>query len=423
MTRAKRQRLSLGRRDSTAAYAASQPLFTALRHTVSNSLPRQTSSLTTARDLVQSLHVGLQNDDNYNDQQRHAKYMDTIVEAWRSSTEAFCALFEEMVKITGEKPEEGRAAGERNGAFVSMLEAAQRARDGARAYVSQYEKQKDEPEPVKETTVEDENGEETEGIAVGMDTDSGDEIDLAHKRPSAVPEKAAPRPQADAVPVQTADSRPASAVPAITPKKTTSKVKLDKSGTQVLWEKGASLPKVPFALLSNAEKKEWLKEQAKQKREKQKGKVQEIKKAHQNKDSNKAPRDTQLHYEDVAAEVEARIKAKTEAKKSKKAEKKRKRDSGDSFVNPGAESEVGDTIEVKQVSEKPSKKRVRPLVEEDEVSVKPSASANGVNGGATAIPDGDTVHVGRKAKRGPRADGYGEESEIVVKKRKKRNKD
>ncbi|EME86707.1 uncharacterized protein MYCFIDRAFT_172405 [Pseudocercospora fijiensis CIRAD86] len=388
MARAKRQKTEL------AAFAASQPLFEAVR----------TVNLTIAHDVVKNIHVGVQNNDEHNHIERHVAYMDAIVESWRSATDAYCNIFAQLTSITADKPNEGIGAAESHSFFQEMLETARKAQEAAKRFTSAKER----AVPETNTTI---GGNTAETVPA---VESDDEIELKHKPLNGGP--------------STSESSNKSTSTATPGKQLarSDRIKLDKSGTRVLWEKGAKEPSVPFAMLGGDEKKEWAAEKSRQKREKQKGRAHEIRtkkgqrerQQEQEQEQKSAPPSeyhspqlADVEYEDLSAEVDARLKAKEEAEKAKKQEKKRKRESHDSFVDPNAfqeDEEEEDTIEVRH-PEKPRKKKFKHS--SDETASNPSAPQ---------IPtaDSDTIHVGKKEKRKSSA-----EKEVVVNsKKRKRNK-
>ncbi|KXT15854.1 hypothetical protein AC579_10414 [Pseudocercospora musae] len=396
MSRAKRQKTE------SAAFAASQQLLEAVRIARDGALQSQAVNLTIAHDVVKNIHVGVQNNDGHNNIEKHVAYMDAIVESWRSATDAYCNIFARLTSITAGKPNEGISAAESHAFFQEMLETAQKAQDTAKRFTLAKER----TVPEANTTIG-RNAAETVRAS-----ESDDEIELKHKPLNGA---------------QNTAEFSIKSTPTVTPGKQpaqSGKVKLDKSGTRVLWEKGAKVPKVPLAMLGGDEKKEWSAEKARQKRENQKRKAHEIrtKKAQQGRlqqqeqravppseNHSHSPQVPGVEYEDLSAEVDARIKAKEDAKKAKKQEKKRKRESKDSFVDPDAfqdDADEEDTIEGKH-SEKPSKKKSKHS--SDETAFNPSAPQ-------APAADSDTILVGKKEKR---KSGTVEEVVVASKKRNK----
>jgi hypothetical protein len=346
MTSAKRQKLE------NAAFAASQPLFDTLRN-AREQLPQQGCYLTTARDLVQTLHVGLQIDDGKNDVEKHAKYMDAIVEAWKSAADTYCDIFAQLTIITAEKPSEGRAAAVSHEDFKNMLETAQVAQTVARRYVMSKDKSR-------------------------AGTPS---VDTSHAVPQSKQQQ----------------EPPMHPTPTPAPKKAVKGTKYDKSGQRILWQNGEL--KVPMGTLGSSEKKEWFMVAKAKRREVERAKKAARQKTHSAHAPEVPPAVSEethqpeppIEYEDsdaVAAAVETRLKAKAEAKALKKANKKRKRESGDSFV-----SNDGDDASIP----------IPPAATESKKSEKPSKKkAKKANGASTGSPPPD-AHQEAKRKTSPDA--------------------
>ena len=350
---------------STAAFAASQPLFDTLRST-RDRLPEQGMYLTVATNVVQQLHVGLKIEDGKNDIERHAKYMDAIVEAWRCATDMYCDVFSQLATITAEKPEEGRSAAASHVEFEKMLESAQLAQKLAKEYTLAKEKPglpilenvvKIKPEPKAATESEDSEEESKSSSQLFP------------------PSQATPTPASK--------------------KKSNPNTKYDKSGSKLLWENGKL--KVPVSELTKVEKREWDLLQKRAKRPEQKKKIAAIvskdKQAQSNGVSNNhTPQQVNgtsepskvpgVEYEDpdnLAAEAAARSKAKEEAKRAKKAERKRKRESGDSFVNGDVGDAAAHNPEV--AAEKPKKKKAKKS--DDATTIEQAAATPEVNGSSS----------------------------------------
>ncbi|USW50375.1 hypothetical protein Slin15195_G036940 [Septoria linicola] len=326
-------------RVSTAAFAASQPLFDTLRN-ARERLPDQGMHLTMAANLVQQIHVGLKIEDGNNDIERHAKYMDAIVEAWRCATDTYCEVFSHLATITAEKPEEGRRAAASHVHFEKMLESAQLAQKLAKEFTLAREKPDlpiVSPKPNLEVEVEDDRS----------------EVDEPPSSSLFPPSQATPTPAA---------------------KKSIPTTKYDQSGLRLLWEDGQL--RVPMGTLTKAERKQWAAVQKLAGRADHKKKIsQVVKSKHANGvngvseatspqangvNEEAATADVKAEVNDeataaLAAEVEARIKAKEEARAAKKAEKKRKRESGDSFV---AADDAPEAIQT-AISARPKKKKVK----------------------------------------------------------------
>ena len=138
------------KRQSTAAYAASQPLFDAL-HAGTQRLEEQRDNLTTARDIVQRTHVKLVNavpepvkgvarpKVTTND---HEQYMDAAVKAWRAATESYADIFEALAKVTAAEMSEGRVEREGHVAFAEMAKTASLAKNAASGWTLFEEQRK-----------------------------------------------------------------------------------------------------------------------------------------------------------------------------------------------------------------------------------------------------------------------------------------
>ncbi|KAK3112352.1 hypothetical protein LTR53_011462 [Teratosphaeriaceae sp. CCFEE 6253] len=120
-------------RASTTAYAASQPLFDAL-NSASHKSKDQRIYLTKARDLVQNIHVKLVDVTNIDASKKHEQYVECMVKAWTSATEAYCSIFEELCKITGPDAAEGRQGSREHKQFKAMANLAAGAHRQASSY-------------------------------------------------------------------------------------------------------------------------------------------------------------------------------------------------------------------------------------------------------------------------------------------------
>lgn len=402
-----------------AAYAASQPLFSALRNASATSIPAQTASLTTARDVVQSLHVEIADTDNtHNDISRHEQYMDSAVKAWGSAVDAYCEIFTEMVKITGSEPSKGREEGSRHREFVAMLDSAKRAKD----IVEEFCK-------TKEAANSQEGSDETSEIEVTNTQNT------RNKRPQGTGARIPNGVSKESSHAE--DQRPAEAqkehqqLP-LTPSALSGNIRYDTTGKKVLWDNGEL--KVPYVSLDPADRRAWdlIKRKAKRKSRHQALKrARTTTNAEAQAQANEAPEtaqesaadDTQqqqqqpdsgvgnVEYEDVSAEVERRMKAKADkkaAEKAKKSEKKRKRESADSTTAVAGPVE-GESITVTQ---KPSKKKAKKEAsEESEIQVNGTAEA--------AEPK---TASGKLAKRKQQGSGESAENNTSTQATKKRKK-
>lgn len=380
---------------SHAAFAASQPLFDTLRN-ARDRLPDQGMYITVATNVVQQLHVGLKIEDGTNDVERHARYMDAVVEAWRCATDMYCGIFSQLATITAEKPEEGRGAAASHAEFKMMLESAQVAQKLAQDYRLAREKP---GLPVVENEVK---------------------VDLKPELESAVRSEEE-EPKCSAFP----PSQP-TPTPAPKKKKVNANTKYDKSGTMLLWEDGEL--QVPFSVLSTLEKKEYAIVRARTQRSKQKKKVAGIRNKDQNvngttkhsaESSTSHPAEAtgastntvpEVEFEDadaMAAEVALRMKAKEDAKRAKKAEKKRKRESGDSFVH-GDDAVAHDP---EAIAERPKKKKAKKsdsaaetaVPENGTGSAKRKVSVEDATNSIGTAKDGAEKQVTKKQKKSKKA--------------------
>ncbi|KAK4553927.1 hypothetical protein LTR86_009102 [Recurvomyces mirabilis] len=126
----KRQKID---RETTAAYAASQSLFDALRNGAAKA-GEQKLRLTRARDLVQTIHVKLVEVDKTDTAQTREQYISSLTKAWASATEAYCTIFEELCKVTEANPVEGREESKGHEQFKKMAETAAAASVAAKAH-------------------------------------------------------------------------------------------------------------------------------------------------------------------------------------------------------------------------------------------------------------------------------------------------
>jgi hypothetical protein len=133
MRTTKRQKID---RESTAAYAASQPLFDALRHGAERA-GEQKIYLSKARDIVQNLHVKLADASLANDTLKHDGYLTALTNAWASATNAYCNIFEELCRVTAPDMSEGREAASGYEQFKAMAESAAAAKEAAAGFKPQ----------------------------------------------------------------------------------------------------------------------------------------------------------------------------------------------------------------------------------------------------------------------------------------------
>ena len=103
--------------ETTAAYAASQPLFDVLRNAVTR-IDEQHAHLVAARDAVQRTHIKL--DDSLPNGGNSQNYLVSITKAWRAATHSFMEVFGELANITAAVPSEGKAAREYHEGFARL---------------------------------------------------------------------------------------------------------------------------------------------------------------------------------------------------------------------------------------------------------------------------------------------------------------
>lgn len=414
MARAQRQKLA---RESTAAYSASQPLFDALR-SGANQIGEQKFLLTQARDLVQTVHVKLVNTQGNADAEKQDQYVDHIVKAWRSATEVYSAVFEELASITAADATEGRAASKGHEEFTAMSASVEAAKKVAMSYKLA------ESQPTTKSR-------KATAESVGSGEEVGQSTSEKGKSARATPSNSHLLPLHGKRKLPSEDSK-SDVQPPAKMQKLSEGIRVDSSGKKVFWERGASKPNVPFATLDASEKKAWRAEKARQKREKKKAKSmakssatistetgagtdgRPLRLGGRAKDyednitaeepafaQDYVPLDAEtrpagkentvpgIEYEDVSAEVEARLKAKEERKKAKKDEKKRKRESGASVV---------DAAPTETALQKPKLKKVKAETADD--GQAGSAIADQVEKRKTEeVADHHDVGKGRKKRR------------------------
>lgn len=266
--------------DSTAAYAASQPLFDALRHATERT-SEQHALLSNARDVVQQTHVKLADAISDGDANQHARYIDCAVKAWRSATESYAEIFDALAKASAAEPSEGRGAREGHESFANMANMAAEANAMAKSFVLYGEQHASNAEGVTSQAVE------ANGESASEESEKEEEPDQD----------------------VTMESVPSDVI------------------TQ------SAISKDPKQKSKEAIHKKRI-EDARQKHEK---KLLALRAKMKNKSTqgpsklSKVQNTNQVEYEDISGEVQARLKAKEAKREAAKKEKKRKRGSGDSF--------------------------------------------------------------------------------------------
>ena len=306
MTRAAKQKQA---RQSTAAYAASQPLFDALRIGFTR-VGEQKASLSIARDLVQHLHVKLPDSDSWTERDRHHRYIDCAVKAFRSATEIYADVFQALAKVTAAEAAEGR--GERNGhaEFAEMARTAAEAKSAARMFVLYEDIARADAETeaaVAEEGEVDEDSDDSEDIK-SEESDSDDNVSASgsstsnphdEEKEDQAPVDTTPtnsillqllgkRPLLEEPPQKKSDQPPHKAP------RLSEKIKYDSQGRKILWDRGAEEPNVPYGTLGSSEKKAWKAEKRRQRRDKKQAKragkmVEEAKRKHFSTGANGVP--------------------------------------------------------------------------------------------------------------------------------------
>lgn len=331
MARTKRSKPS---RETSAAYAVSQPLFDALRGAVAR-VDEQKKQLILARDIAQGLHVKLAADGQPEHRAGHVQYVNAIVQASKMTSRTFADIYTELAKITAAEPHEGKSERQGHQEFVALGIMADEAEEKAEAYLSSAEVE-EQRVAFSSTSLADQVDDEVE--MKDAEESEDDEV-----------EKAA----ADAKNITQAvqdGQRPGKGP------------KLGKRGDKIHGVKEGKDPNVPFDTLGSHSKKALNAEKRRQNRVRRREKRNQLKRdltdaqkpagaSTQNRDQStrqSAHDETSMHldgggpasfgaaqptvqYEDVSVEVDTRLKAKEEARESKKRQKKRKRESGDSF--------------------------------------------------------------------------------------------
>lgn len=290
MTRAARQKAE---RQATAAYAASQPLFDSLRIAFVR-VGEQKQHLSIARDIVQNLHVHLPDPNSKPDIDRHERYIDCAVKAWRSASEVYSDVFESLAKATAAVPEEGRAERDGHAMFAEMARTATAAKETAKTFKLYGDtttassnastdgaredgdvEVKDEEEVDEKHDVEEDDDNESNDAS---DASSGSSQSNAHEEDGQDPgvdttptnpillHLLGKRPLPQEPPKKESDE------PAKKVQRLSDNIKYDAQGRKILWDKGAEKPNVPYGTLGSYEKKAWKAEKRRQKREKKQSK-------------------------------------------------------------------------------------------------------------------------------------------------------
>ena len=367
----------------TAAYAASQPLFDVLRGAISR-LDDQKVHLTGAKDTVQHIHVKIPQEHIENNGTLPADYKDALITAWKSTTESYVRIFEQLCELTGPDPAAGRQAEASYTGFQKLLYTAEAAR-----------------------TVAFEQDEEI--THAKRKAEGSSESDSSASSKATTPNKKAKQTPAEVASVKrTAEPSPSQAVQRpIKRQRTTEDASTPVAKPTSQTGQSSELPTINT--VQRLKPKQVRKERKRRNQQRQQEEVQQQAPAMPPPTVPKLQKQrpvAEAQYQDVNAEVDARLRAKEEAKKAKKEAKKRKRDSSASHIieaEPGAEREATEA-KAKALAQKPAKKR--------------SKSENGEAVRADAVKSQP-----QKGKRGnEEANGQAVEEAVVGARRSKRTK-
>lgn len=328
-------RYSTSRPDTqeTAAYAASQPLFDVLRGAISR-LDEQKLRLNDAKTTVQHIHVKVPQEHVENNGTLPGDYKDSLIAAWKSTTESYVRIFEQLCELTGPDPAAGKEAEDSYVGFQKLLYTAEAARTVAFERHAEVKRKAD-------TLSEDDSSAEstaTSNKRVKQATTEGASVKRTAESdpsPSQNTQRLAKRQRT------TTDSEEAQDAAAKADNSTSVNTVQRLKPKQIRKERRRRS-------LQN-------REQQQQQAPTQVDGVSEPQQADTTATNNIA----QVQYEDISAELDARLRLKEEQKKSKKDAKKRKRESQGSMVleaEPGAEREAMEARN-KALAQKPAKKK------------------------------------------------------------------
>ena len=357
-------------RDSTAAYVASQPLFDALRIGMDR-VGEQKANLSIARDIVQQLHVKLPDQTSKADVDRHERYMDCAVKAWRSATEIYADIFDALADVTAAEPHQGKEERHRHAEFAKMAQTVADAKRAAYSF-KLYES------IAKAGLANDVDGQEADNQASDNGTASNSESNesaASNARNGYITEEPVENTPTSSNTLQLLGKRSRSyqhteEQPIQESQRTTKD--LEHEGRETVAKK----PKVNHGPLGGMDSMASTNRKARKRPEKKRdsgasksthGPPNSSMHVYQRGEPHPPPAKSQqtvptVKYEDVSAEVEARLKAKEVKKEAKKKEQKRKRESGDSFS-------VGEPEPLRK-DEKPTSKKAKAANGEMEVVVK-----------------------------------------------------
>jgi hypothetical protein len=386
----------------TAAYAASQPLFDVLRGAISR-LDDQKVHLTGAKDTVQHIHVKIPQEHIENNGTLPADYKDALIAAWKSTTESYVRIFEQLCELTGPDPAAGRQAEASYTGFQKLLYTAEAARTVAFEQDEEITQAKRKAEGSSDsdssapstTTPNTPNKKAKRKVGESNESESS-----ASLKATTSNKKAKPSPAEVASTKRTAEPSPSQAVQRPVKRQRTEDASIPE-------EKPTSQASEPATIntVQRLKPKQVRKERKRRNQQRQQEEVQQ--QATMPPPTIHEPQQpvAEAQYQDVNAEVDARLRAKEEAKKAKKEAKKRKRDSSASHIieaEPGAEREATEA-KAKALAQKPAKKRFKSengeAVCADAAKSQPQKGKRGsdeANGQAAADED---VGGARRSKR------------------------
>ena len=376
----------------TAAYAASQPLFDVLRGAISR-LEDQKLHLTGAKDTVQNIHVKVPQEHIENNGTLPADYKDALITAWKSTTESYVRIFEQLCELTGPDPAAGRQAEASYTGFQKLLYTAEAARTVA------FE--------------QDEEITQAKRKAEG----SSDSDSAASSSKATTPNKKAKQSPAEVASTKrTAEPSPSQAAQRPIKRQRTT----EDTSTPVETPAGntSEPPTINTVQRLKPKPKQVRKDRKRRNQQRQQQDDQQQAPAAMPQPTSTEPQKqpqptaTEAQYQDVNAEVDARLRAKEAAKKAKKEAKKRKRDSSASHIieaEPGAEREATEA-KAKALALKPAKKRsksengeaVRADAHADAVKRQPQKGKRGneeAGGDAWALQENAGAGRARRSKR------------------------
>jgi hypothetical protein len=312
----------------TAAYAASQPLFDVLRGAISR-IDEQKAHLTGAKDT----HVKVPQEHIENNGTLPSDYRNSLVTAWKVTTESYVRIFEQLCELTGPDPASGRQAEDSYAGFQKLLFTAEAARTVA------FEQ-------------------DAENLRAKGTAESSSDSESSASSKVTTPKKTKQKPAevASGKRVAPSESSPSQTAQRPTKKQRTTENETSSTSADKATNQTTSQPSVNT--VQRLKPKQIRKERKKRIQQQQ---ASMLPPTTTPTPAEPTPTTTtpQVEYADVTAEVDARLRAKEEAKKAKKAAKKRKRESQGSHIleaEPGAEIEAAQKRAV-VLAQKPAKKR------------------------------------------------------------------